>query len=446
MIDLELIKKQVKEVLEYSQGIKNAKVDYLIDTWYESKRELIELIGDNLIYSTPNKITVDLTEKEKNVKIDDFCAFISRKFPQYKDLFCFVRENEKDFFKNILSKTYDKDGYYIPAGIKFFKAFKEFVDNKEDLDDIQTEASRVIQEGKISGYLCVSVHPLDYLSSSENNYNWRSCHSLDGEYRAGNLSYMLDKSTLVCYICGKKQVKLPRFPMSVPWNDKKWRMLLFISDNKDALFAGRQYPFFSKSLMEEIRFIWINNFSNSRYYHPWSNWHNDFFQNIDFKEWGNADNFSLPERYIPIRNEIKSMSDLISDSKTELHFNDLTQSSLYIPYYCWRNYSRRPIHFTIGHDVKCIKCEDTFIYDHESMMCEDCLENNGYVRCGDCGEMIRLDDAIYIDSEDRYICEHCYEEYYTTCAECGEVFHNDDIYYDEERDCYLCSECYNMIN
>ena len=28
----------------------------------------------------------------------------------------------------------------------------------------------------------------DYLSLSENAFNWRSCHALDGEYRAGNLS------------------------------------------------------------------------------------------------------------------------------------------------------------------------------------------------------------------------------------------------------------------
>ena len=59
MINLELIKKQVKEVLEYSQGIKNAKVDYLIDTWYESKRELIELIGG--LYILNKSMIVKLT-------------------------------------------------------------------------------------------------------------------------------------------------------------------------------------------------------------------------------------------------------------------------------------------------------------------------------------------------------------------------------------------------
>ena len=42
----------------------------------------------------------------------------------------------------------------------------------------------------MEGYLYLSIHPLDYLSISETNHGWRSCHALDGEYRNGNLSYL----------------------------------------------------------------------------------------------------------------------------------------------------------------------------------------------------------------------------------------------------------------
>ena len=111
----------------------------------------------------------------------------------------------------------------------------------------------MIQENSITGTLCFSVHPLDYLSISENTYNWASCHSLDGDYRAGNLSYMLDSSTIVCYLRGANNVKLPLFPDDVPWNSKKWRVLLFFSDKQDIIFAGRQYPFTSNNGLDEVR-------------------------------------------------------------------------------------------------------------------------------------------------------------------------------------------------
>ena len=84
----------------------------------------------------------------------------------------------------------------------------------------------ILQEDKIEGTLCFSVHPLDFLSSSENTYNWRSCHSLDGEFCAGNLSYMADSATMICYLKSDKEEILPRFPEDIPWNNKKWRVFL----------------------------------------------------------------------------------------------------------------------------------------------------------------------------------------------------------------------------
>lgn len=126
--------------------------------------------------------------------------------------------------------------------MKLVKAFKYFEENPRSLEDIQNYASRIIQEDKIEGTLCFSVHPLDFLSVSENTYNWRSCHALDGEYRAGNLSYMVDRSTFICYLRGAENQKLPHFPEDVLWNSKKWRMLLYMEDKRRGLMAGRQYP------------------------------------------------------------------------------------------------------------------------------------------------------------------------------------------------------------
>ena len=84
------------------------------------------------------------------------------------------------------------------------------------------------------------MHPLDFLSLSENTYNWRTCHSLDGEFKAGNLSYMIDSSTFIVYLRPEKTYNiLLTFPNTVQWNSKKWRMLMFLSDDYQMMFAGR---------------------------------------------------------------------------------------------------------------------------------------------------------------------------------------------------------------
>ena len=159
------------------------------------------------------------------------------------DLISFVQLNYDSFFDNLVSVGYTTaDGTKIKPGMKLSKAFKFFVDDEDILDNIQTLASRIIQNNVLSGELCVSVHPLDFLSSSENSYNWRSCHSLNGEYRSGNLSYMVDSTTFIAYIKGKDKHVLPNFPNDVKWNSKKWRTLFFTSENFEVLFAGRQYP------------------------------------------------------------------------------------------------------------------------------------------------------------------------------------------------------------
>ena len=331
---------------------------------------------------------------------------------------------------------------------------KEFVKDEDDLYEIQTMASRVIQESKINGYLCLSVHPLDYLSSSENTYHWRSCHALDGEYRAGNLSYMVDKSTIVCYLCDDKQVRLPRFPKSVPWNSKKWRMLLFVSDFRNALFAGRHYPFFSKSLMEEIRCRWVNlnkhkirtDDINDMFLfsvkNSWSYWHNDAFKRITFSE-NLEDNYILSSNFIPMRDSIMRINDIITDAKNPLHFNDLLHSTCYEPYYCWEEYSRKPIHFSIGEEVFCPKCNESLLWNHEVMLCESCMCDSGYHCCEDCGQIVS--DIVYIDNEERYVCRSCFEEYYFQCPYCGGYYHTDDGRFNYDNELYYCRHCYEEL-
>lgn len=436
---------QVSEVIRYSQNIENPKISPLMNKWAENKADIIKLFGNKTIYRTNEKITIDLEPDEKEEKFFNFLDKIKDSCFNYYGLEDFILANRENFFSNVTESDFEFRNIKIPKGIKISKAFKFFIDDLDDLDRVQTIASRLIQENKLSGYLYLSVHPLDYLSSSENNNKWRSCHALDGEYRAGNLSYMCDNSTIVCYIADEKLEKLPHFPESILWNSKKWRMLLFLSDTRTAMFAGRHYPFFSEKIMEEIRFrisrILKPDTDGFTFYFgsskkEWSNWHNDYFENFEYTNKKDESNFW--KKYVPIAHHIYDIEQLIED-KSDLHFNDLLRSSVYTPYYAWIKTEGDPIHFSIGSKIPCLRCGKYDITDSETMVCTDCDDENS-VFCVDCAERVHIDDTVYVPGHG-YICSRCFDDSYAFCALCGEPFHVDDMIYDDSMGEWICIDC-----
>ena len=139
------------------------------------------MFGGELIYEFPQKVNFELGPKEKNMRIDEFISTLQGRYDNY-DLAMFVEKMKEGFFDNEVPFDYTLDnGQKISKGMKLVKAFKYFEEDKSLLTDMQNHASRIIQEDRIEGTLCLSVHPLDFLSNSENDSNWRSCHSLDGE-------------------------------------------------------------------------------------------------------------------------------------------------------------------------------------------------------------------------------------------------------------------------
>ena len=183
----------VDEVLSYSQNVpKPLATEELIQKWYENKKRFIDLMYGKLIWETAQDVTFEIPEANRKGMVSDLAERFDNAYGN-GPLADFVFETRADFFNNILSTHYRvNEDLIIPKGSKIIKAFKYFEPDKEKLVAMQNEASLLVQNAKITGKFCISVHPLDYLSSSENQYNWRSCHALDGEYRSGNLSYMVD--------------------------------------------------------------------------------------------------------------------------------------------------------------------------------------------------------------------------------------------------------------
>ena len=86
---------------------------------------------------------------------------------------------------------------------------------------------------------------------------------------------------------------------------------------------------------------------------------------------------------------------------------------------------------------------ELFIDGETRLVCADCAEANGYVRCADCGKWVLEDDSYTTVSGD-VICEACYCEGYITCEDCGEVIPVDDatiVNRDTRYERYVCESC-----
>lgn len=448
----EELKNQIKEVIKYSQDFnKNEpKVEAIYNKWLKNKKYFIKQLNGELIYEHPEPISFEMSEKDKIRSVEDFMTDIEFEYNSLKNIssiLSFFDFCKKDIYKNNLQKDFIFEDYQgtkkvIKKGIKINKALKFFFipEEKELLTNLQIAVSRLIQKNKVCGKLCISVHPLDYLSSSENTYNWRTCHSLDGEYKTGNLSYMVDKSTLICYLKSDNKYKLPNFPSSVKWNNKKWRVLIHISNDKKLVFAGRQYPFFSMEGLNLIKEKLLNKKN-------WTEWNNNF---IDSFKFSNGTNINLNNKYMLINFDLKPINEVVISGVNSLNFNDVLDSHFYTPYYSYAYnsyFANDDTKVEIGESVPCLYCEEKDIPYTDLFRCVSCEEkcatelHEDFYICQICGKIKHINSMRYC-FDGQQICTDCIKENnYSICDNCGEYIIDEKDIRKEGNKIY-CPECY----
>lgn len=333
-----------------------------------------------------------------------------------EELASFLRENNEGFFDNRVVKDFPQ--YSIHRGAKLLRSFKNFIPDQGVLRWVQDTASRFIQEDKIKGYLYLSVDPLDFLTLSENNASWSSCHSLDGDYRAGNLSYMVDQSTIIAYIADDTPEHLRCMPKDMEWHSKKWRMLVHL-DEKGLVYYDKQYPFKHDTLLQEThRAILDLFFPKQLFSRPMA---------CGFKQIKMPDGTTpiLDTNYICCWGEIYSARSIINN-KDYLGYTDLINSMTYTPvlsiadkFYSdlyWSNQEarRQGLGITIGAPVICPCCGKKFIQQKNSFLCDDCIaeydaDDDFYCRCSSCGHHL-YDDDDYCEIDGELYCAECQKE------------------------------------
>lgn len=442
--EIKEIQKQFNQVLQFSQSIHEANTDELFVKWVQAKALFIHNF-DGLIKEYPN-VSFALGEQEQQKQLSKFIFWCSQFDNEAFDHYL-SNQTPQGFFNNIVEEDYMiSEDKIIKKGMKLSKSFKFFISNPDTLEKIQTKMSMIIQENKISGTLCFSVHPLDYLSLSENSYHWRSCHSLDGEYRAGNLSYMVDNSTIICYLKNDgKNMPLGAFGSTL-WNSKKWRCLLFASGDLNTWFAGRQYPFFAEGALEVIRTRLLDLMNDSS--NEWSLWSNTQLNEFQFTY---SDHTTDTHSIIPLvclNHKMFELEDIIEDADGSKHFNDLLYSSCYKPFYMFNRYETHPKIF-IGGAVTCIQCGEEEVSQFDTMLCrkcqDDCNELADHFYCERCDSWVMDDDGVWVEDDNYHICKYCADNECFRCEYCGELFFIENEHFDEETQKHVCNQCLEIL-
>lgn len=403
------------KVIEYSQftlPFKDQKVhsDDLFAAWVKNKQHIYKIFGNKLITEVPGVATFHLDDKERERQYKAFVVWLEGIAALNNGIFDFLEEQKAGFFDNKVIKDYNN----IRVGMKLSKALKFYIDNPYTLRRVQDKYSTILQKDNITGVIQLSIHPLDYLSSSENACNWRSCHSLDGDYWAGNLSYMADPSTIVCYIKTDKDVQLPNFPKDVLWNSKQWRMLLHLEPREnDLMIAGRQYPFFLNGVLEKISneldslVQAYNTLNKKAHWSPPRIWERGQMQHFD-------KNYAFGEYHYQMWNFMIPLRVLYESPFRSWHFNDIEWSNVYpgphVSFTSVKYIYRIPVGWS---DKKqCLTCGKE-LSDSGFLICPDC---NGKITdpwyCDDCGRAIRKGEEIRFEENGMLtvVCSDCMQQ------------------------------------
>jgi len=247
----------------------------------------------------------------------------------------------------------------------------------------------------------ISAHPLDYLLISENTTGWRSCHSLDGIHRSGNLSYLLDQSTVVAYA----YKSFGEF-MGISWPRKMWRQLIFIDvDNAVAVFQ-REYPDRNKNFATTIRKIVEKLLAK--------------YHNVENAKWYLRENPVDPV-------EICSRLPYVDYSEMRIRLDAVSPES--------------PPPIKVGARVPCPNCGQYSVLDPQSFLCSNCEEKET-VRCANCGFILNENDALWYDNEP--FCEDCWNDLFSYCDNCGEYYPREYITRGPDGNFY-CETCLESL-
>lgn len=296
----------------------------------------------------------------------------------------------------------------LTALVKYMKPYVEESLINELMTNIEAFRivhSQILNTKNAHGKLCLSIHPMDYMTMSDNNCNWQSCMRWEygeGEYHAGTLEMMTSSSVIVAYLESKDKW----FPVDddKAWSNKKWRELFIVTPNFITGIKG--YPYCSDSL-ESVVFEKLAELMKQNC-------------GITF----NTEDKSGYHGYA------KTPTDAHIHFKTTIMYNDCLWNNVNTIFAenCSINEN---VDFFYGEGAHCIKCGEVRSDNEDierrenSLYCAHC---DDYKVCVHCGSIIRGEDYC-LDPDGNPVCYNCYDDLYCDELVTDRWGYSDDDFY-----------------
>lgn len=394
-------------------------VDAWLKNWAESNQKLYRLLGNNISISIPYEY-----EKNKTILIDEMESLLNTRYIQkvrqlYSDLIwalydavglaCLPTADRANLLTEVLDgvtlanneinfslrcKIKGKT-LQLQEGMKPIKALNKILSWARSImpegvsqelvngvEILRQKHSTILTDKKVKAELVLSIHPLDFLTMSDNNNGWTSCMSwIDaGCYHAGTVEMMNSNVVLCAFLKSDYSFEyvVDSFEEGEEWNQwnsKKWRQLFYI--NKDIILSGKSYPYanqdFSYFILDKLKELaeknigWKYNYGIEQY--------KDMLGVNSILGMDRSRREQILNKKKTIIINTKAMyNDMLNDSKTK--------------YWCYRNKPKKGYILQASGKLNCVKCnsiinsEENYFaseyndrYEGENTVCDSCLED-----------------------------------------------------------------------
>ena len=245
-----------------------------LSEWAKNNTKLYHLLGNKFIHKIPYEKEMELADiiKEMKSMINNsyFCDKFERliynasyKYKNFKTNLFLLLINPDTLIDNVIKMDIvldykkDKKVIKIQKGTKTMKAIlkvceyfdfgEEFPDKilKEDYENFRIAHSMVLNNKKLKGNLVMSIHPMDFMTMSDNGFDWSSCMSFvrHGCYHMGAEEMMNSNNVICCYLesttnplfCFKDMDEHQKTPIhsvkeypNYSWTNKKWEFYFML--------------------------------------------------------------------------------------------------------------------------------------------------------------------------------------------------------------------------
>jgi len=418
---------------DYTDTHKEKGLRHVLRYWESNKsRYLFKLLGEKLIYSKEIKY-----ERPSEEVYDQFYYELTSDFDSPLKIF-------REYFIKQLNKIYTTDDYKnqeywlcshllepsvltdnkvglaydleindkkirVQQESKPVKVLRKIVTalelDEELFEKFRLKHSLILNQKMIKGELCLSIHPYDYMTMSDNNNDWESCMSWinEGCYRRGTVEMMNSPSVIVAYLKSSRNTTF--YGTNLEWSNKKWRQLFVVTEDFATGIKG--YPYHNLELEKEVlktiaelakeNLGWEYYDQFPKFIEEAYRCHNYPVAKINLTDdenfWVKL-NFSVDTMY----------NDFHSGCENYVIINTNITENTDIDYF-------------YGGPVVCMCCgceNSDYGYDDEAMylVCDHCgnSEPDPYAICSECGDdLYDRDDCVELDSG-YTICNSCYDE------------------------------------